>query len=76
MLKVLTGMEEPSVAQGLSRLFSGGKRRIKECIRALPLANWRYSGLSLWVELCCLNTCLKYFRTCSCKRTLKISVGL
>ena len=29
VLKVLTAMEEPSVAQALSRLVSGGRRRIK-----------------------------------------------
>jgi len=37
-------MEEASVAQALSRLFSGGGDVLKECVRASTVANCRYKG--------------------------------
>ena len=31
---------------------------LKDCIRGLPVANYRYSGSFHLLELCCLITCL------------------
>jgi hypothetical protein len=47
---------------------------IKQCIRASPVANCRYRGPFRLVELLSYRV-FKYFRTCSCKSTLKISAG-
>jgi len=75
-LKVLTVMEEPSVAQSLSRLFSGRGDGITECIRASPVAKSTYRGPSLWIEFSCLITCLNIPGLVAVKGHWKLLRGL
>jgi len=75
MLKVLTGMEEASVAQALSRLFSGGMRRIDRIYSSFAYGELQVQRAGPLGRVVLSYHVLRNSRTCSCKRTLKISAG-
>jgi len=70
MLKVLTGMEEPSVAQAVSKLFGGGGDALKEC------STFACGELQVEWAVPLGRAVFNYFRTCSCKSRMKNSAGL
>jgi len=59
MLKLFAGMEEPSVAQALIRLFSGGRRHVKSLHSSCVCSEFTIQGAVPLGRLCCLFKCLK-----------------
>ena len=69
-------MEEPSVAQARSILFSGRRQRIRRMYSSFACGELQVQWDVPLGRYVLSYHVFKYFRTCSCKRTLKISAEL